>query len=298
MTQALPVARPEVVDAEPTVRALTLQPFALFFTCLLLVVSSVAWRKGSFYSGGLDVVVVAKAALTVLAVVIALMMKRTRGSWAGMRAAPVLWLGGYLLVAVIGGIINAEALPSIVLAGRVGLLAFALVLITVSHPWQTVISALSSAMLVLALFGSLTGLGSLAETGRLYGGIPPLNANEICLLVSVPVLVLFWKAVHGQASRVEFYALIPLLGMIWLTGARTGLAGLMLMMVLLLADGLADTHASRRGHLRDGAGAALRQLPDALCRCFRGTGRPCERHDPQLAHRRLASRLPVRRHAC
>jgi hypothetical protein len=89
-------------------------------------------------------------------------------------------------------------------------------------------------MLVLALFGSLTGLGSLAETGRLYGGIPPLNANEICLLISVPVLVLFWKAVHGQASRVEFYALIPLLGMIWLTGARTGLAGLMLMMVLLL----------------------------------------------------------------
>jgi hypothetical protein len=118
MTQAIPVARPEVVDDEPTVRALTLQPFALFFTCLLLVVSSVAWRKGSFYSGGLDVVVVAKAALTVLAVVIALMMKRTRGSWAGMRAAPVLWLGGYLLVAVIGGIINAEALPSIVLAGR------------------------------------------------------------------------------------------------------------------------------------------------------------------------------------
>lgn len=234
MTAALPVARPVAVDAEPTVRALTFQPFALFFTCLLLVVSSVAWRKGSFYSGGLDVVVVAKAALTVLAVVIALMMKRTRGSWGRMRAAPVLWLGGYLLIAVIGGIINAEALPSIVLAGRVGLLAFALVLITVSHPWQTVISALSSAMLVLALFGSLTGLGSLAETGRLYGGLPPLNANEICLLVSVPVLVLFWKSVHGHASRMEFYALIPLLGMIWLTGARTGLAGLMLMMILLL----------------------------------------------------------------
>jgi hypothetical protein len=222
------------VEPAPGVRVFTFRPFPLFFTCLLLVVSSVAWRKGAFYSGGLDIVVVSKAALTVLAVVVALLMRRPPGAWARMRAAPVLWLGSYLLISIIGGVMNADGLPTIVLAGRLALLAFALVLITVSHPWQAVISAMSSAMLVLAGFGALTGLGSLAQTGRLYGGIPPLNANEICLLVSVPVIVLFWKAVHGTASRVEFYAVAPLLGVVWLTGSRTGLAGLVTVMVLLL----------------------------------------------------------------
>lgn len=218
----------------PPVRVLTLRPFPLVFTCLLLVVSSVAWRKGSFYSGGVDVVVVAKAALTVLGAVIALLMRRPRQAWARMGAAPALWLGSYLLVSIIGGVLNADGLPTIVLAGRLALLAFALVLITVTHPWQAVISAMSSAMLLLAGFGALTGLGSLAETGRLYGGIPPLNANEICLLVSVPVMMLFWKAIHGTASRLEFWGLVPLLGVIWLTGSRTGLAGLILIMVVLL----------------------------------------------------------------
>lgn len=216
------------------VRTLTLRPFPLFLTCLLLVVSAVPWRKGAFYSGGVDSVVVAKAALTVLAVVIALLMRRPPGAWSRMRAAPVLWLGTYLLISVVGGVLHADGLPAVVLAARLALLAFALVLITVSHPWHAVVSSLSSAMLLLAGFGSLTGLGSLAETGRLYGGIPPLNANEICLLVSVPVIVLFWKAANGVGSRREFLALGPLLGVIWLTGARTGLTVLAVVLVLLV----------------------------------------------------------------
>ena len=225
---------PTPVHSEPVVRAFALRPFPLVFTCLLLVVSSVAWRKGAYYSGGLDAVVVAKGALTVLAVLIALMMRRPAGAWARMGAAPVLWLGAYLMISILGGVVNADGFPTIVLAGRLGLLAFALVLITVSHPWQAVISAMSTAMLLLAGFGTLTGLSSLPEEGRLYGGIPPLNANEICLLVSVPVIILFWKSVHGMATRLEFVALVPLLGVIWLTGARTGLAGLLLMMALLV----------------------------------------------------------------
>jgi hypothetical protein len=223
-----------LVRSEPVVRAFTLRPFALVFTFLLLVVSSVAWRKGTYYSGGLDAVVVAKGALTVLAVLIALMMRRPVGAWARMGAAPVLWLGAYLMISMLGGVVNGDGFPTLVLAGRLGLLAFALVLITVSHPWQAVISALSTAMLLLAGFGAVTGVSSLTETGRLYGGIPPLNANEICLLVSVPVVILFWRSVHGMASRLEFAALLPLLAVIWLTGARTGLAGLLLMMALLL----------------------------------------------------------------
>ena len=239
MTQQAMHRRPQATHprppgAPPRVRALTLRPFSLVLTCLLLVVSSVAWRRGTYFDGGVDVVVVAKAVLTVAAVRVALPTPRPPGASATMRAAPVLWLGSYLTISVIGGILNADGLSSFILAGRVALLAFGLVLITVSHPWQDVISALSSAMLLLAAFGAVTGLGSLAATGRLYGGVPPLNANAIFLLVSVPLVLLFWKTVHGDASRLEAASIVPLLGVIWLTGSRTGLAVLVLVLSMLV----------------------------------------------------------------
>lgn len=224
----------DVTVGPPAVRAFTLRPFSLVLTCLLLLVSSVAWRRGAFYEGGLDVVVVAKAVLTVVAVAIAFLTPRAPGAWGRMRAAPVLWLGAYLAVAVVGGMVNADGLPAVVLACRLALLAYALVLITVTHPWQDVVSALSSAMLLLVGVGVVTGVGSLAETGRLYGGIPPLNANAICLLVSFTLVVLVWKALTGAASRREVAALLPLLGVIWLTGSRTGLSVLLVVLALLV----------------------------------------------------------------
>jgi hypothetical protein len=134
---------------------------------------------------------------------------------------------------VIGGFVHGEGLPSAILATRVLLMAVAVVFLTVSHPWQRVLSALTSAMVLLAGVGSVTGVSSLSETGRLYGGIPPLNANEICLLVSVPAALLFWKCVHDQASRIEYVALAMLLGVVWLTGARTGLAALIVAMLVI-----------------------------------------------------------------
>ena len=90
-------------------------------------------------------------------------------------------------------------------------------------------------MLLLAAFGALTGLGSLAETGRLYGGIPPLNANEICFLVSVPLVITFWRCVTEGGRWFEYAALPALLGVVWLTGARTGLAALVLALLVVLA---------------------------------------------------------------
>jgi hypothetical protein len=212
-----------------------LKPSSLLLTCLLLVVSSVAWRKGAYFSGGADIVVVSKAALTLLAVGFALLMPRKPGAWAEFRASPVLWLGGYLTISIIGAILNSDGFPSLVLAVRLSLMALALLLLIVSHPWEDVISAISTAMLLLAAFGALTGLSSLAETGRLYGGIPPLNANEIALLVSVPILVLFWKCVESSASRFEYVALLPLFGVVWLTGARTTLAALVVAVMLVVA---------------------------------------------------------------
>ena len=55
-----------------------------------------------------------------------------------------------------------------------------------------------------AVFGAATGVGAISETGRLYGGIPPLNANEICFLVSIPVVVTFWRCVAEHARWFEY----------------------------------------------------------------------------------------------
>lgn len=210
-------------------------PLKLYLIFLLLLVSSVAWRKGAYFSGGVDTVVVLKAALTVLAFVLAVLGRRAPGAWDSLRGAPLLWLVGYLALATVGGLLNGDPFPSFVLAARVGLLAATLLLVVVGNSWQSTVSAMAGSMLALALFGAATGLGSLAETGRLYGGIPPLNANELCFLVSVPVLVTFWRCVAEHARWHEYVALPVLLSVVWLTGARTGLAALTVAMLVVVA---------------------------------------------------------------
>ena len=232
------VVRPVVPSAgPPTVVVLSRHaaPMRLYVVFLLLLVSSVAWRRGAYFSGGVDSVVLAKAGLTVLAFTIAALTPRLPGATATVRAAPLLWLLGYLTVATVGALLVGDPLPSFVLAARVGLLALTVLLVALSHPWTAVMSALAGSMLALAVVGSVTGISSLAETGRLYGGIPPLNANEICFLVSVPLVITFWRCVTGGGRWFEYAALPALLGVVWLTGARTGLAALVLALLLVLA---------------------------------------------------------------
>ena len=229
------VVRPPVPDPPLVVLSRHAAPLRLYVIFLLLLVASVAWRKGTYFSGGVDAVVLAKAGLTVLAFLIAMLTPRPPGAWATIRAAPLLWLTAYLSVATVGALLDDGALPSFVLAARVGLLAVTLLLVLLSHPWLTVVSALAGSMLLLAAVGALTGLGSLAEEGRLYGGIPPLNANEICFLVSVPLVITFWRCVNEGGRWFEYAAVPALLGVVWLTGARTGLAALVLALLVVLA---------------------------------------------------------------
>ena len=210
-------------------------PVRLYVVFLLLLVSSVAWRRGAFFSGGVDGVVVAKAGLTMLAFAVALLSRRPRDAWSSVRGAPLLLLVAYLSVATVGGLLVGDPLPSFVLAARAGLLGATLVLVVVGHRWDEVVSAMAGSMLLLALFGAVTGVGSLGETGRLYGGIPPLNANEICFLVSVPLVLTFWRCAAEHGHWLDYAALPVLLGIIWLTGSRTGLAAVILAMLVVLA---------------------------------------------------------------
>jgi hypothetical protein len=241
LTTAPPVTTTPATPTTPTRQSTGFSvfrrpPFRLELILLLLVVSTVAWRKGTYFSGGFDTVVLAKAALTLLAFATALLTPRPAGAWSRFRGAPVLWLVAYLAIASVGGLLNGDPLPSVVLACRVGLLAVTLLLTLLSFTWESVMSAMARSMLALAVFGGVTGAASLGETGRLYGGVPPLNANEICFLVSVPVVLTFWRCADARAAWFEYAALPPMLGLIWLTGARTGFAALLLalMVVILL----------------------------------------------------------------
>ena len=224
----LAAPRPVVVEASPAARITPLgrpetRPVLI---CLLLLVSSVAWRKGTYYDGGLDVVVLGKAALGMLAFALAATAPRRGTPWSGLRVGPVPWLATYLGVTVVGAFLAGGGIPTVMLGARVALITATVVLLVRAIPVDVLLSALMSGMLLLAGVASLTGMGSLASEGRLYGGIPPLNANEISLLVGVPVVCLVWRCLERVASAVEVLAIVPLLGVIWLTGTRTGLVAL------------------------------------------------------------------------
>lgn len=216
------------------VTPLSRTPARLLTVWLVVLVSSVAWRRGIYYSGGVDLVVVAKAGLGVVALLLAVTAPRTGPGWTQLRAGPVPWLAVYLGISVVGAQLQDTGPATMVLAARVVLLTVTVVVLVGAYPWWQVLSALTTAMLALATVGTVTGLGSLASTGRLYGGIPPLNANEISLLVGVPLVCLGWRCLNRAASTWEVAVVPLLLGVVWLTGTRTGLAALLLAFALLV----------------------------------------------------------------
>lgn len=226
-----PATAPQATNAVSTLK---LAPLRLYVIFLLLLVSALAWRKGVYYSGGADLVVVAKGGLTLLAFALAVTAPRPALRWSHLRAAPVLWLGAYLAVATIGGLLqDQEPLPSMILVARLALLAVVLVLTVRAYSWSAVISALAGSMLLVGIFAAATGIGTLAE-GRLAGGIPPISPNEICLLISVPLITIMWRCLNHGGRWLDVCLIPVLMAMVWATGSRTGLAALMVAALLLL----------------------------------------------------------------
>lgn len=209
-------------------------PLRLLLIFLLLLLSAVAWRKGTYYSGGLDGVVVIKAALNVVAVALALTAPQRGTPWNRYAAGPLPWFGLYLLLSGVGAVLAGNGLATGVLIARIVLITITIVLVFSRYRSVQVLSALMTAMLLLAGFTSVTGIGSLASEGRLYGGIPPVNANEIALLVSLPFLTLVWRCIVRVAGWRDIVTMPILLAVVWATGTRTGLAALLLATVLVV----------------------------------------------------------------
>lgn len=208
-------------------------PARLLAIMTLLVVVSIAWRRGVYYEGGADAVVVAKALLTCLAFALAITTPTSNRNWSALRAAPALWFGGYLAIAAVSGAIaGSETIASLVLVVRLALLATVLILAVAAYSAREVISAMTLAMLIVGGIAVATGLASLAE-GRLEGGIPPLSPNAVAMLVTIPLIVITWECLCGAPRLPHLVAGIMLLGLLWATGSRTGFAAFLLAVVLI-----------------------------------------------------------------
>ncbi|SHF73744.1 hypothetical protein [Geodermatophilus nigrescens] len=210
------------------------RPAGRLLVALLLVAATVGWRRGTYFSGSLDPVVLAKAAISALALVLALL-----AAAAGPRSrvgTGTLWVLAALLGgSVFGALTAGTPLAGGMVAGRVVVVALAVFLLMRSSDARSVLLSLAGACGLVAAAAAVTGLPSAAATGRLAGGVPPLAPNELALLAGVVVLVGTWRLFCDGGRWPVGLAVVAALGVVWATGSRTGLAMLLLGLAVVLA---------------------------------------------------------------
>lgn len=235
---------------------------------LLVIASVVAWRDGTFYAGGIDPTVVAKAVLSVIALGLA---------WHGFAQAPRRWPIGarsfwivcaYAVVSGLGGWAVGSLTASAVLSVRVVLVAVIVVLVLMTHPLSEVIRALFVMMGAVGLLAAVTGAGSFNRPDRLLTGIPPLSLNQVALLIAAPLLGLLWRILQGRGRPYDPYLVIALAGLSWLTGSRSGLLGLVVAAIVMILQSRRMSSATFVGLVALGAGAVYVALSTNLVTHF------------------------------
>ena len=196
---------------------------------LLLVVVTVGWRRGEYFTGSLDPVVLAKAVLSALALAGAFVLASS-GPRRRLGTAWLWWLGVVLGCSLFGALTSGDLVAGGTVAVRVAVLGATVHLLLRAAPGVQVLTSLAVACGAVAAVAAVTGLPTLAG-GRLAGGVPMLSPNELSLLAGVVVLVLAWRTVLGQAGWADAVTGAAFLGVIWATESRTGL----LMLVVAVA---------------------------------------------------------------
>jgi O-antigen ligase len=192
----------------------------------LIVIAAVGWRRGTYFSGSLDPVVAGKALVSLLALTTAfLRAQAVPGRRVG--TGTLWWLGLLLGTSVFGALTADHLLAGGVVAVRVAVLAATVVFLVRAAPAVRVVTDLAWACGTVAVVAAVTGLPTIT-TGRLAGGVPAIDPNELALLSGVVVVVLAWRAVLGEARWSAALAGGFFLAVIWVTGSRTGLLMLLL----------------------------------------------------------------------
>jgi len=229
--RGVPVTQPGVV-AE--IEAPPVSVAWLTFVWLMVISTVLAWRNEVYYSGGIDSVVLAKSGISVVAFVAAysLWQRSGRGLDIGVRTLSLVSI--YLAATVVGGWAAGTLLSASVVAARVGLLGATLALLVLSTSSWTLMRTLGYALTLMAMACSLPALPAALAGARLAGGLFPLNANQIAMMYGFPLILLVWRAMAGYLSPSRIAAIVGLLGLIWLTGSRTGLAATLLAVAIVI----------------------------------------------------------------
>lgn len=203
---------------------------------LMLVLSVVTWRAQTIYDGGLDFVVLAKAALGSLAVGLA---------WAARVCAPVgrpmgntfVWLLlAFITMSTFGAWTDGGLAVSGVLSMRLLLVTIAVVLLVKTFPRPQLLYDLLTSFTVVALVTAVTGVPSLVTDGRLRGGILQLHPNELSLVCALPAVGLVYLVIQRRASLRHYLLLATLAAALVATGSRTALLTVLLAALIMLVQ--------------------------------------------------------------
>lgn len=234
------LARVFAVDVQPAGRARAddgardRTGSAVRLIALLVVVGAVSWRRGEYFSGSLDPVVVAKAAVSMLALALAVLLAQSRPRRTVGTGTP-WWLGVLLGCSVVGAVSAGHAVAGGVIAVRVAVVAATAYFLLRAAPATDVLRSIAWACGITAAVASVTGLRSFVAEGRLAGGVPAIDPNDLALLAGVAVVVLAWRVVLGELSASVIASGVLLLGIVWATGSRTGLLVLLGAMAVMAA---------------------------------------------------------------
>jgi hypothetical protein len=196
-------------------------PARLLCIGLCLVGSTVVWRQGVYFSGSLDPVVAGKGLVSLIGLALAIALAQS----APRRpvGTGTLWFVGiFLLASTFGALTRGTVGASGPIVVRVAILTATVYFLLRAAPVADALRALVHACAIVAVVATATGIPTLAE-GRLGGGIPPLNPNELALLSGIVVLAAVWRILMGHPTWQGSVTVIGFLGIIWLTGSRTSL---------------------------------------------------------------------------
>ena len=191
---------------------------------LLVIVSVIPWRPQAFYAGGVDPVVLAKAAIALVALggAAALTLYTRHRIPVGLGPAAVLALT--LAVSLLGGVVAGNGTATAVLVTRVFIVMATLLLLLTNAPWDRAVAALLTAMSLVAIVAAATGARTLAG-GRLGGGIPEIHPNELAGLAALPLIALVILVLRRGVRAGPVAGIVVLFAIVVATGSRIALVG-------------------------------------------------------------------------
>ena len=207
----------------------------------VLIVSVIPWRSATIYSGGIDTVVIAKALLAVIALGATVMLAARTRERVSVGIAPAGIIAVALLVSALGSTLAGNDSSTIVLVGRMFVVMATILFLLTTVPWVTSIVCLLSAMAAVALVAAVTGVPTLAASGRLGGGIPEIHPNELAGLVGAPLVGLVILMLRDGVRAWRLVATVVLVGIAVATGSRIGLLAIAIGIVAaVLVNGIRD----------------------------------------------------------